>query len=186
MNKIFDQAFEYLIKNEGEKYTNDQNDSGGPTKFGVTHRAYENWVKQPVPISEIRNMDRETAKEFYFDMYWKKLYCDKMTNPVVAICVFDCGVLYGMWKASLFAQKALIECRFDLKLDGIFGDRTLDALNTVKEEDFLKAFHGLLLARIDQICLARPKDEKWRKGWTNRADRLLTLVNRGPVISVLT
>lgn len=182
MNNFFEQALDFVLNTEKRVYTNDPTDSGGPTMWGVTQKAYEEYVQRLVPLDDFKALTPDQIKQFYLDVHWKSLRCDQMKKLPVAMCIFDSGVLYGVGTAALFAQKAVSLCGATLKLDGIIGDKSLDFLNAVGTEEFLKAFHGLVLARIDSIIESRPKDEKYRNGWTNRANRLLTL--RGVVPSI--
>lgn len=184
MSSAFNFAFDFLMENEGgSKYTNDPNDSGGPTKFGITKKTYEEWARQCFSINYFRGLTENQARDFYFETHWLKLNCNKMDKAGVAICIFDSAVLYGVITASLLAQKTLIKLGFPIKSDGLIGDMTLEALNKVSQGEFLLTFRELVLERIEKIISARPKDERYRKGWTNRADRLLTLNNDARVIN---
>lgn len=175
MNVFFDDAFNYLLRNEGTTFTDDPTDSGGPTKFGITKKAYELFLGHSVDVSEIRSLTIPQAKPFYFDRYWKTLSCQKLTSRAISICIFDSGVLYGVANAGILAQKAASANGFALKFDGILGDKSIAALNAIQEEDFLKSFHSLLLERIEWIVKVNPKNVVYQKGWTDRADRLLRL-----------
>jgi lysozyme family protein len=186
MNNFFDQAFNFLLEDEGTTYTNNPADSGGPTKFGVSQRAYEIYVGQPVHPAVIENLYRDDAARFYYDTYWKTLNCDKMNKLGVAVCMFDSSVLYGLGTASRIAQLALNMCGKVLKVDCLFGDESLAMLNETDQEEFLNAFHSLILQRIDSIIAANPKNEVFRKGWTMRADRILTMNNLNPLINSIT
>jgi lysozyme family protein len=186
MNNFFDQAFDYLMRDEGFKYVNDPKDSGGPTRYGITQKSYEDYVKRIVTIDEIKNMSIDEAKKFYLERYWKPIRCNDLTSLPVAVCLFDSAVLYGSMTATILAQKAASLCGATLKFDGLLGDKSVEALNTVKSVDFLGAFHGLVLARIEAVISSNPKDEVYRDGWTNRAGRLLTLNNLVPVINETT
>ncbi len=186
MNRYFDEAFAYILKNEGVDYTNDPKDSGGPTKFGITQRDFEIYIGRIVPAIEIKEMHIDIAKSFYFNRYWKFLLCDHLDRAGIAICIFDTSILYGVGTAALLAQRTVSLCGATLKLDAVVGDKTVDALNIVPVEAFLNAFHGLVLARIDTVITENPKNEVYRKGWTSRANRLLTLINIDPVIDETT
>lgn len=173
---VFDFAFNYLMGDEGRTYTNDPRDSGGPTKFGITLNTYAAFLKRVVSPEEIENLSEEDARYFYFWEYWIKLQCDEIKTPGIAICIFDCAVLYGDNPAVIIAQKAIsLLTGATLKFDGVVGDMTLKLLSSVKEELFLKTYQVLVLKRIDNVIAAHPKDEAFRRGWTRRADRLLTL-----------
>lgn len=181
MSDTLDEALAYLFRDEGTAYTNDPNDSGGPTKFGVTQRAYISFLGRWVSPDEIAALTPAQAKVFYQSRYWSPLACDRMANSGIATAIFDCGVLYGVGTAAILAQKALSLSGAQLKFDGVLGDKSLAVLNIVKPEEFLRNLHAFLLQRIDSVIKLDPKNERFRKGWTNRADRLLTLSSVAPL-----
>lgn len=178
-----DAAFRYLFKNEGSVYTNDPDDSGGPTKYGITKRTYERFFGHEVLDSEIEHMTPAIAKQIYAAHYWAPLHCGEIKPAGFAIAFFDTGVLYGVGKTALFIQRSLSLCGAPIKLDGIIGDKTLGFINMMgggswpAKHSLMNTFHGLILERIDEVCWDNPKNEKFRKGWTNRADRLFTLLD---------
>lgn len=176
----FDQAIEYLFKNENTIYTNNPRDSGGPTKYGVTLKAYASYLGRQVTPEEMENLTEAEAKSFYFARYWAPLSCPRIVHTSVAIALFDTGVLYGVGTTALLAQEALSACGVPLKFDGHVGDKTIAAFNRVEEDDFLEAFHDLILHRIEQVVALNPKNQDFRKGWITRAKRLLTLSSAPP------
>lgn len=182
MNSPFDTAFNYLIGDEGSKYTNDPRDSGGPTKWGITKKTYESFFKHPAAEAEISGMTSDTAKQIYLVEYWKPLRCTEIQSLVLTVSFFDSAVLYGVGTTALLIQRSVNLCGATLKLDGVIGDKTLATINSVgggaQGTRFLtNTFCGLLLEHIDAVIVANPKDEVYRRGWTQRADRLLRLLN---------
>ncbi len=181
-----DVAFNYLVDtDEGSKYTNDPDDSGGPTKFGITKATYEEFFKVAVSDDVIAEMTPETAKQIYSALYWARLRCGDIQDLGLATAIFDSSVLYGVGTIALLVQRALSLCGATLELDGILGDKSIELINRLgggalsNRTTILTAFHGLLLEHIDAVIVAKPKDEKYRHGWTLRADRLLRLLDEG-------
>lgn len=180
-----DVAFNYLIlEDEGSKYTNDPNDSGGPTKWGITLATYNDFFKVDASAQEIEEMTAATAKQIYKFKYWTPLRCDLIQDLAFACAIFDSSVLYGVGTIALIVQRALASRGLSLKLDGILGDKSIGLLNELIGGDahdarssLMQTIHGLLLEHIDAVCVANPKDERYRHGWTLRADRLLQLLN---------
>ena len=84
-SKTFEDALKFVLKWEGG-YSNDPNDPGGETKFGISKRSY--------PNLDIKNLTLKQAKEIYFQNYWLKAGCDKLTSPL-DIIVFDTAVNMG-------------------------------------------------------------------------------------------
>jgi lysozyme family protein len=170
----FDFAFAYTFKNEGTVYTDNPDDAGGPTKFGITLRTYRSYYGKG-EAADIQNLDIDTAKSLYRALYWEPLSLGKLESVFQCIALFDTSVLYGTRTAAVMAQKAINTFGYDLKLDGLLGDKSVELLNETRGPEFIKAYSTLVLQRIDEVILAFPKNEVFREGWTRRADRLLTL-----------
>jgi len=176
MTPAFNFAFKYLLGDEGTKFTMTAGDTGGATKFGVTLKMYQAFLKRPVDLSEIMNLSQFQAQVFYWEEYWKKLSLDRLTSQGIAVAIFDTGVLYGPGTAAVLAQKTINKLSGAvLKSDGILGDSSIGLLNGLKTKDFLSTYKDLILNRIDTVIAANPCDEKFRKGWANRADKLSSL-----------
>lgn len=176
-----DVAFYYLLGDEGRKYTNDPNDKGGPTRYGITKKTYEEFFGKLVDDSEIEDMTEDVAKKIYATNYWHKLGCDRLLSLPIAIALFDTGVLYGVNRAAKLAQRALSFCGAPIRIDGQIGDQSVQHLNQVKDPLFIRTFREQILQRINEVIEEVPSDEEYRHGWTNRADRLLTLLDDGTI-----
>lgn len=92
MDANFERAFKLVIGFEGH-YTNDPNDPGGETKFGISKKAF--------PELDIKNLTLDQAKSIYYDHYWKKVGCDVLPFPL-DIIVFDTAVNIGTSAARTF------------------------------------------------------------------------------------
>jgi lysozyme family protein len=94
MDKEFEKALKFTLKWEGN-YSNDPNDPGGETKYGISKKSY--------PTLDIKNLTLEKAKEIYYQNYWLKADCDKIPFPF-NITVFDTAVNCGVERAKRFYQ----------------------------------------------------------------------------------
>lgn len=88
----FDKAIEFVLRWEGG-YSNDPNDPGGETKFGISKRSY--------PELDINKLTLKKAKEIYYQNYWLKCGCDTLPFPF-NIVVFDTAVNMGRRRAMEF------------------------------------------------------------------------------------
>ena len=86
MKNSFDKGFAFVIGAEGN-LTDDPNDPGGLTKYGISHRAYHQ--------KDIRNLTLDDAKAIYKADYWDKCNCDALFYPL-DIIVFDTAVNMGV------------------------------------------------------------------------------------------
>ena len=82
------------FKNGG--YTNNPQDPGGETKWGISKRSY--------PDLDIANLTLDQAREIYFNDYWQaqgnqESYCSEMPWPL-SLVHFDCTVNVGNRKTA--------------------------------------------------------------------------------------
>lgn len=95
MNENFDRCFDFLMTWEGG-YSNDPNDPGGETNFGISKRVF--------PYINIKDLDIEGAKRLYRDHYWTQCNCQTRPWPWDFI-VFDTAVNMGVKKALVLYQE---------------------------------------------------------------------------------
>ena len=146
-----------LIHEGGSRVTDDPDDSGGLTKYGISQRSY--------PNLDIRNLTEEQAKDVYKRDYWDKVSGDKITDQQVAENLFDTAVNMGPKTASRLAQIAL-----DLvPVDGIIGPNSIKAINAAAPETFMAEFTIAKIARYAHICNKNKSQKKYLLGWINRA-----------------
>ena len=76
-------------------YTNDPDDPGGETKWGISARAN--------PGVDIKNLTQEEANEIYKKKYWKDGW-EKLGFPLAA-CLLDTSINMGMGRALQFLER---------------------------------------------------------------------------------
>lgn len=89
MRQTFDKAIKFVLKWEGG-YTNDPNDPGGETKYGISKRAY--------PNLNIKALTESDAIAIFKRDYWDKANCDNLPYPLDFV-VFDTAVNCGVSRA---------------------------------------------------------------------------------------
>lgn len=145
----FDQAFDYVIGKEG-KETNDPDDNGGHTKFGISKAAF--------PYLDISALTLEKAKEIYRSEYWDKIKGDELPDGL-GFAMFDAAVNQGVKPATKFLQRAL-----RVKDDGVIGEQTLAAAKRADTNELIVNFsaeRALHYAVLDDF-------QKYGKGWLRR------------------
>lgn len=161
----FDKAFDYTMEWEGgSKMTNDPDDPGGVTKYGISKRSH--------PDVDIENLTEEGAKTLYALGYWGGINGNLLAEKSerLAIKVFDAGVNIGTVRAVRFLQEVLnsmdgVDPR--LTEDGRLGSATLKALDQVDEYSVLE----LYALRLEKYYIGLDKP-KFLKGWLRRARAL--------------
>lgn len=117
----FPESLSRVLKHEGG-YTNDPQDRGGPTNWGITIEDARMYWKPNATASDVRAMPLEIAKGIYRTKYWDRMKCDQLPSGV-DYCTFDYGVNSGVNRAlrilGLYQNKepaALIEAMCDERL----------------------------------------------------------------------
>lgn len=145
----FEKCVELILRLEGG-YSNDPQDRGGETRWGVSKRAF--------PHINIKDLTKEDAIEIYRIYYWDKIRIGEMP-PEVRLAVFDCAVNQGHIRAVSFLQKSL-----GVLNDGIVGPDTLAAFSSQSPKLFLSNF---LMRRFE----AYARNDQWSiygRGWMKR------------------
>lgn len=163
--RLFEKIFNYLIYVEGG-YTDDEYDKGGKTKYGIIELEARKYGYK----GHMKDLTLELAKEIYFKKYYKKNRLEEIDNDEVALSICDWTVNSGAWGLKK-AQQTLNELGYNLVVDGIFGTKTLQALNTVDVNKFLELYHEKQRLFYNNIVKRNPTQKKFLKGWLNRVDR---------------
>lgn len=140
-------------------YTKDPKDLGGETKWGISKRSH--------PALNIKGLTFLDAVNIYKNEYWNDKY-DYITDTALAFKLFDMGVLKGPNSAIKVAQKAIKKCGKTIKVDGVFGNITLAALNDCDATILYNTYIEMLKGNFVLITLLRPSQKKYLKGWLRR------------------
>jgi lysozyme family protein len=109
---MFQVYFDRLIEYEG-RYVNDPNDPGGETNWGISKRAYPNFI--------IKDLTREDAYNIYKRDFWDVLQADNLPDSIT-FQLFDFAVNSGISTAIRYFQRAL-----GVADDGHFGPVSKEA-----------------------------------------------------------
>jgi lysozyme family protein len=153
-----------VIRREGREFTNDPNDRGGPTKFGITKRDLEAWLGRPVSVDEVKNLDEATARTIFETKYYKRPGFDKIPWKPLAEQLADWGIHSGPTLAIMNLQEIL-----GVERDGVLGPKTLKALS---EADSVRVNISVAKRRLmmfTRIVRKDPTQLKFLSGWVSRA-----------------
>lgn len=169
-----------IIKREGTEFTNDPDDRGGATKFGITQRSWDAYRRRRHEFERnalpenVRDLDIGMARTFYFIVHvkpWNWIEDDWLHELLI-----DCAVNHGPSRAARWVQTAA-----GAVPDGIIGPKTKAAVNPAGHSDTVKTkriYNEVLRTRIrfyGKIATdQRDKpggdpDAKFLGGWLNRA-----------------
>lgn len=117
-----DDIIDQLIAHEGG-FSNQPNDHGGATNFGITSRDLGIWrgLGRPATLAEVQKLSIEDARKIYRQRYLPPFAA--IASPEIRAQLVDIGVLQGTTTALRMLQTVL-----GVPVDGIVGDRTRAAL----------------------------------------------------------
>ena len=182
----FNLAFDKTMGHEGD-YSNDPLDLGGETYRGISRKfnpSWEGWnildafqQRHLELTGDIESRLDLLTSQFYQENYWNKFGGDQISFQPLAEELFDTSVNLGVGRAVKFLQIAL-NCLNrnqviydDLKEDGIFGLKTLGALNCIDDDDLKLIFKMMnVLQGIHYITIMQSdsRQERFCRGWFKR------------------
>lgn len=167
---IPNEVFNWLMEWEGgAKFTDDPDDMGGPTKYGLSKRAN--------PDLDIENLTEVKANILYELRYWRPASCNVLP-PYMQLMQFNASVNCGPDLADRILQRTL-----GVKVDGVVGRKTLDRLESYghKPKIFTLNYSSWLMMHYLGIVIRRISQKKWARGWFRRTAGAIwfTAVNYG-------
>lgn len=176
----FDKAIALVLKHEGG-YVHDKDDPGGATKYGMSARflnSIEDLIKDDIDSNgnnvidsdDINRLNVDTAEKLYKAFWWDKYRYGEIENDSLATKIFDISVNIGPHQAHTDLQRSfnVISRVSLLKVDGIFGSKTLAAINTENPRYLLIKFKGLIANYYRSLARDHDKLSKYLQGWLNR------------------
>ena len=154
-----------IIEAESPRYTDNPNDHGGPTKFGITlatlrgEPGYEH-----ATASAVEHLTRVEAESIYVRRYAAPYTA--LSTPVIFNFVVNGAVQHGTAGMNKIIQRAV-----GVHVDGILGSGSWAAIQSAELHDPL----GLLAALVAERCeyyggiLSRDHSQRvFAAGWFNR------------------
>lgn len=170
-----------IIAREGDTYTNDPSDKGGPTKYGIT----EATARKAGYMGDMRDLSETTARSIYTNVYWLQPKFDQLAliDETLAEKLLDIGVNRGQTVGIKYVQRGLNCLNYqgapyaDLIVDGALGGATFGALKAYYAQRGAAGktmFYQLVQAfqAVDYVAISEQDktQEKYTYGWlTQRA-----------------
>lgn len=143
-------------------YTNDPDDRGGETKYGIAENAN--------PDLNIAALDWEGAKRVYYKRYWIQGDCQDMPSRL-AVLHFDGCVNHGVGRAARFLQAAV-----GAIVDGDIGPATLKLVNSLDEIAICNNICERRKKYYRDIVANNPSQAKYLNGWLRRIQEMQEFV----------
>lgn len=159
-----------VLKHEGG-FVDDKDDSGGPTKYGITQKTLAHYLGREITRETVKNMSRELATEVYFKLYYEHPKVNLLPELVQPV-IFDAAVNMGTVAAIKLAQKVFNKMGTPITCDGIIGQKTLMSAKAACNVYGHEVVVSIVNARVhyyETICDFDPVKKKYLKGWVTRA-----------------
>jgi len=166
----FNLFVDIVLKAEGG-FSNDPSDRGGATNRGITHETLRNYINdvedrddtcgQEEAYDRLQGLSEQDAINIYQHYYWDAVQADALPDGF-DIMLADFAVNSGPYRAIKVMQDLV-----SVKVDGILGPRTLEAIRTRNPS---KLTHDLFLRRLTFYYTTSKLDGQRRfiRGWNNR------------------
>lgn len=155
-------AFPLLMQQEGgDKITNNPNDLGKLTKFGIAKASH--------PNVDIANLTEDQAKHIYLDDYWVPAKISQLPVHLQYIH-FSCAVNCGVGSAARILQRAS-----KVPDDGIIGPGTLASCINVSIQDYAIEWNNHYKAIVEND----ESQSKFMVGWQNRINKIMDWFKAG-------
>lgn len=170
----FDNAFPFILENEGG-FQADPRDSGNydedgnllGTNFGITAKV----AREYGWTGPMEDLPLSIAKEIYRAGYWAGL--DAIESDQVAAKILDFRVNFGTGGGTKLAQQAANEFEgINIAVDGGFGPRTIEAINSIDPASYLEALIQSATRRYESIAASDPDKAAFLPGWLNRVVKI--------------
>ena len=162
-------------------YSNDPDDPGGKTKYGITERV----AREYGYLGSIEDLTQEQATKIYTELYVDQPHFNLLLeiNPAIGHKLIDAGVNVGTMRVSLWFQQTLNAFSRDgadyekIPEDGIIGKKTIEAYQALeKKRGKVKACELVLKALDGQqssYYLKLAAYSKYTVGWVdNRVENI--------------
>lgn len=171
---MIDEIITHVLKAEGwDAYTNHPADKGGPTKWGITQKAWAGYRGHDVSEQDVQEITEAQARDFYEKLYVIGPKFHQLPDKLVPLVV-DGGVNSGVRAASKWVQRAV-----GAKQDGWIGPKTIEAVYAQNQlTTFLRIvayrtkLYGRLVSRDPKLKAAKDAgfrlQAEFASGWNNR------------------
>lgn len=170
----FDYAVKVVLNHEGG-YSNDPDDPGGETNFGITQADLKEHMNDfSLFPQDVKDLTQIEAEYFYKKVYWDKYNYNAINSLRIATKIFDMAVNMGAHEAHELVQRALGYCGYShLSIDGILGGHTLAAINETclhgRDQDLMNELINEAKWFYEHLVEKKPKLKKFLNGWLKRA-----------------
>lgn len=160
----------FILSFEGG-FVNDPDDAGGATNKGVTiftwkKQGYDKDGDGDIDVNDLKLISDKDALKILKENYWNKWKADEIKSQSLANSLVDWVWGSGSWGIKLPQQL------LGVVVDGVVGPKTLEALNSQDPKVFFEKLYNRRKKYLEDICVSRPQNQKFLKGWLRRLDSI--------------
>lgn len=146
-------------------------DKGGATNMGVTigtwkAQGYDKDGDGDIDVDDLSKISEEDAMSIFKRNYWDRWKADSIHNQSIANILVD-----WVWGSGAYGIK-IPQRMLEVKIDGIVGPKTIAALNAQNPVDFFARLKSEREEYFNRICINRPANKVFLKGWLRRLDAI--------------
>ena len=170
-DSMFNISVDFVFRCEGV-YSNDKDDRGGPTKYGITERFLYDYGNIPGgrPHS-IMNLTEGQARAIY-NNYWDSAPFKDIKDHNIAKILFDSAVNQGSDAAWDGMQRVLGRMGMQVN-EGQSFHITIEAINKCDTSRLFTLFKEERIQMYNRTIEKNSSQEKYRYGWYNRVNAFI-------------
>jgi lysozyme family protein len=156
-------------------YSDDKNDSGGPTKFGLSLRflKLENLDIDgdgDVDKDDVLKLTKSDADKIYLQKFWTNNHYEKIKSYRVATKVFDISVNAGASRSHKLVRMSINKIlHANIPVTGTLDDETINTMNRIEPVLLLDEIRSQQAMFYRSIVNTHPQYKVFLKGWLARA-----------------
>jgi len=169
----FNRAWQFLQVWEGDGVSEHPADPGGITKYGISLRWYRKAVDRIADADTIRNLKEEEVKKLVKLRWWNIRPYALLVDQNVANRTFSFCYNMGPRNGTRILQRAINrsdQLGVVVKVDGLLGNRTVAAANSIFPELLLNNIREEAKQYYARLVVRRPKLVVFHNGWQRRAE----------------
>lgn len=153
-----------ILKRLEGGFSNHPYDKGGATNCGVTLASFRAIYGKDKTVEDLKNMTDAQWRRI-MKVYWDACNADKINNQSIANIVVDWCVNSGV------SGRKEIQRTFNLVADGIFGQKTLAALNSTPQKCVFCKIRDAREKFYLNLAEKTPSQKVFLNGWMNRLNQ---------------
>lgn len=168
----FDLALKLLLSPGHEFGESDSDVDRGWVVFGITQKTLRE-LGYTREVNDRRLLTPKFIYQFYLKEFWQKHHLHDVNDQPTANMLL--GLLVNTPAAAARnTQLALRDLQFPVKVDGLIGPLTIEAINLSTPPAFMESLHARMSDHYRRLAASNPaKYGSFRSGWLNRLDSYL-------------